>query len=296
LFKSLIHHPKAKNSRRILICLFLALLGAACSSQLEDFPAQRNHPLKFRIHSQHDAIPSEREALQKLCEVSSRQIGSVSFTSEDLSGGDRQAWKQVFQGIENARKLLPLAKDLTVATFHEHAEDFHLASPDLKQAESYIRAVNSIVLDESLDNAAEVDDQDPQKIRVGPEYALHLTADEEIILLLGHELTHVAAWSERLDPFIERSAQKARQVTGVSPTEDQKEDFACDYIGAQVLKEFIRLRPARESAAERFSIPLGGCEDETGEDTGDEEHLSEGDTLRALIGLDPELQKMILQN
>lgn len=64
----------------------------------------------------------------------------------------------------------------------------------------------------------------------------------------------------------------------------------------QVLKQFIRLRPTRESASERFAIPLGGCEEEPGEDTGDQDHLSEGDTLRALFGLDPELQKMILEN
>lgn len=210
--------------------------------------------------------------------------------------GDRRAWQQAAKGIENARRLLPLAKELTIATFREHAAEFHLNNSDLEQVWRYIQAINRIELDESLGNVAEVDDAVKDEIRIGAEYALNLTADEETIMLLGHELTHVAVWSERLNPFIEGSARRAQEVSGVMATQDQKEDLACDYIGTEALKRFIRQHPTRESAAQRFSIPLGGCVDGDVEDTGDDEHLSEGDTLRALLGLDPELKKMILQN
>jgi hypothetical protein len=272
------------------------LLGAACSSSHENTQGQRSRAVKPHISAQPASIPSDREALQKLCEESSRRTHDTSFTEEDLTSGDRRAWQQAARGIENARRLLPLAKELTIATLREHESEFHLDHSDLELAARYIQAINTIELDESLGNVAEVDDEQQQKILIGAEYALNLTADEETILLLGHELTHVAAWSERLTPFFEISAQRARQVSGVTATEDQKEDLACDYIGTEALKRFIRLRPTRESAAERLSIPLGGCVESFEEDTGNDEYLSEGETLRALLGLDPELKRMILHN
>ena len=210
--------------------------------------------------------------------------------------GDRRAWQQAARGIENARRLLPLAKKLTLAIFREHQAEFHLDDSDLEQAARYIQAINSIELDENLGNVAEVDDAEQHTILIGAEYALSLTEDEETILLLGHELTHVAVWSERLTPFIDINAQRARLASGVSATEDQKEDLACDYIGTEALKQFIRSHPTRESAAARLSIPLGGCVENLDEDTGDDEHLSEGDTLRAMLGLDPDLKRMILRN
>jgi hypothetical protein len=297
LFKTSIRHQSLTNSKIALFFgLLLTLLSLACSSPHENSQSQRSRAVKPHINAQPIAIPSEREALQKLCEESSSRTNNISFTEEDLRSGDRRAWQQAAKGIENTRKLLPLAKELTIAAFREHAANFHLDNSDLEQVERYIQAVNSIELDESLDNVAEVDDAEPQKISIGPGYALNLTADEEAIMLLGHELTHVAAWSERLSPFIESAAQKARQVAGVSTAEDQKEDLACDYIGTQALKQFIRLRPTKESAAQRLSIPLGGCEDSTEGDLSDDEHLSEGDTLRAMLGLDPDLKKMILRN
>jgi hypothetical protein len=271
-------------------------LSFACNSPHENSQVQKSRVAKPHINAQPSSIPSAQEALQKLCEESSHRTHDTSFTEEDLMSGDRHAWQQADKGIENARRLLPLAKKLTLATFREHAKDFHLDDSDLEQVRRFIQAINTIELDESLGNIAEVDDAEQHKILIGEEYALNLMADEETILLLGHELTHVAAWSERLAPFIDIAAERARQTTGITVTEDQKEDLACDYIGTEALKQFIRLHPTRESAAARLSIPLGGCVDNADEDISDDEHLSEGDTLRALLSLDPDLKKMILHN
>lgn len=283
--------------RTLILVLLIALLSVACGFRQESGTSQRSRPAKPHIATESHVSASDQEALLRLCTESDRKTNKTFFSGEDLIRGDVNAWQQVAEGIEHARKLLPLAKQLTIATLREHQADFQLESSDLAQAVKYIEAVNSVVLDEDLDNVAEVDDEDPNKIHIGPEYALYLKADEESILLLSHELTHVAAWSDKLDPFIESAAERARLVAGVSPTEEQKEDLACDYIGAQALKQFIRLRPNKESAARRLSLALGnGCEAGATDDVGDEEHLSEGDTLRALIGLDPDLKVMILHN
>lgn len=283
------------NRQTLILCLILTALCTACAAQHLDSTRQQSQVIKSETKV--SPVASERDALQKLCVESSHHTGGTVSNYEDLRNGDARALRQANKGIGNARKLLPLAKELTIATFRRHAADFHLSSVDLEQIEKYITAVNSIMLDESLENVAEVDDEKPQEILVGAEYALTLTEDEEAILLLCHELTHVAVWSGRLAPFIENSAQMAGQTAGVFPTEDQQEDLACDYVGAQALKQFIRLRPNRESAAARLSLALGnGCEPGTVDDEGDEEHLSEGETLRALIGLDPELKSMILHN
>ncbi|HEX8887656.1 MAG TPA: hypothetical protein VF779_00660, partial [Pyrinomonadaceae bacterium] len=102
--------------------------------------------------------------------------------------GDKRAWQQATKGIENARRLLPLAKELTIATLRGHESEFHLDHSDLELAARYIQAINTIQLDESLGNVAEVDDAVKDEIRIGAEYALNLTADEETIMLLGHEL------------------------------------------------------------------------------------------------------------
>jgi hypothetical protein len=120
-----------------------------------------------------------------------------------------------------------------------------------------------------------------------------LTADEEVILLLAHELTHVAIESDELDPFIENVAKKSEDLADVFPTEDQKEDLACDFVGEQALEKYVTLYPANHSTAQRLAIGLGqDCD--SGTDNGDEEHLSDSATLRAIFALDPELSKLIL--
>jgi hypothetical protein len=178
-----------------------------------------------------------------------------------------------------------------------HAGEFGIGASELRQAEDYINAVDSIVLDKDLGNLAEVDDDYPREIRIGPEYALYLSADEETILLLAHELTHVGAESEQLGPFIENIAKKSEALAGIYPTEDQEEDLACDFVGEQALEQYVTLYPSNSSPAERLAIGLGqDCISDNDGDDGDEEHLSDSATLQAIFALDPKLSKLILSN
>jgi hypothetical protein len=92
----------------------------------------------------------------------------------------------------------------------------------------------------------------------------------------------------------------------VETTADQREDLACDLVGELVLKRFISHNPSTDSAATRMSRVLGYeapavrfarawddfCASYNG-DSGDEEHLNQYQSIRALLALDPELQSLI---
>ncbi|MEO5928539.1 MAG: hypothetical protein ABIR47_01285 [Candidatus Kapaibacterium sp.] len=193
-------------------------------------------------------------------------------------------------GMMNTKRLLARAKQLTLAAIHENAIRFGLADLDLSNATAYINAVDTLILDPALGGLAEVDIEYPGQIRVGPEYAVDLDIDDEVILLLAHELTHVAARDEHFLPIIDSVAEVVRRMAGVQPTRDQVEDLTCDYIGEQALKQFVRESPGSESIGNRLSETLG-YEDER--DEGDEEHLDHEAMLKSWLALDPELGSLI---
>ena len=119
-------------------------------------------------------------------------------------------------------------------------------------------------------------------------------------------MTHVAARSRKLDRFIAGAADNARRGAHVETTADQREDLACDLVGEMVLKRFIALNPSSDSAATRISRVLGYeapaarlarawddfCASYNG-DLGDDDHLNQYETIRALLALDPELQSLM---
>jgi len=196
------------------------------------------------------------------------------------------------RGIKNVEKLLPLARRLTLESLHALAADYDIKPSEMKVAARHIDGVQTVVLDESLGDRAEVDDARLTEIHVGPDYARDLTTDEETMLLLGHELTHIAASGDNLDAFVEQVAHKAESASGVHPTESQKEDLACDFIGEQTVKRLVQSSaPNEEIAARRIARVFDEDSDES--DEGDEEHLSQSATLKALFSLDTELRALL---
>lgn len=246
------------------------------------------------------------QALPALCESESHAAGDEFTRFEDQG---IVVWRQVHNGIKNASRLLPLARRLTLRALQQAGAPNPISPGGLTAAKRRIEAVNSVVLDPQMGNSGEVWDERPWEIRIGPDYAMHLTSDDDALLLLAHELTHVAAWSGRLDGFVNGLADKARFTAGVVPTADQKEDLACDFIGTLAVERFVELNPTAESKAERLSHVLGYessdarlrfawadfCASYHGDydDPGDESHLSQRDNLRALRGLDLELRTLV---
>jgi hypothetical protein len=217
--------------------------------------------------------------------------------------------EQVQAGIRNARRLLPLAKRLTLEALRETGAAYGVSPSGAEPGKRRINSVRRVMLDSRLGGAGAVSDARPPDIRVGPVYAMHLTSDDEALFLLAHELTHVALWSGKLRGFIEGLASKARFTADVAPTGRQKEDLACDFIALMVVKRFVELNPTEEPKAERLSRVLGYetpserlrlawedfCFSYYGEHgyRGDDEHLSHGEIRRALREIDPELRTLI---
>jgi hypothetical protein len=249
------------------------------------------------------------KALSTLRERRGLSANHLAEAEADYEAQTINGWREVHLGIRNVRRLLPLARRLTLDALREAQVGDPLKKSGLSKEKRLIDAVHKIVLDPSLADTAEVWDDRLSEIRIGPDYALDLTSDDEAIFLLGHELTHVAARSGRLNQFIENVTETARHSANVELMEDQKEDLACDFTGAEVLKRFIALHPKDEPEAERFARAVGYestavrlarawddfCASYNG-DAGDEEHLSQAQTIRALYGLDPELKALMPQD
>lgn len=253
------------------------------------------------------ALPEVARLSTAELETLALEVLTTLHEKRGAAGGEGswgEAWpapRQVHLGMENVRRLLPLGKRLTL-----RALKAGLKSRRIAREKRLIASVRRVVLDVGLGNAAAVSEDDLSVIRIGPGYAAHLTSDEEAMLVLGHELTHVAARGGRLYDYIEGVSGVARQSAGLKLDVVQKEELACDFIGAQVLKRFIALRPTARTKAERFSSALGYaprserlfhawrdfCTSYNG-DPADGEHLSQEQLFRVLPRLDPELKALI---
>ncbi|MET0621969.1 MAG: hypothetical protein ABW250_03215 [Pyrinomonadaceae bacterium] len=240
----------------------------------------------------------ETLALDALTKLSEKRGAAPSKGSAGREGTEQ---RQIYLGLENARRLLPLGKKLTL-----RALAAGLKTGGLSRERRLIASVRRIVFDAGLGNSAAVSEDDLATIRVGPGYAPYLTSDDEAILLLGHELTHVAARGGRLQHFFEGVSRVASQSAGPPLGQIQKEELACDFAGAEVLRRYIALRPTGRASAERFARAFGYesrserlahawqdfCLSYNG-DPDDEEHVSLAQTLRLLPRLNPELKSMI---
>jgi len=209
--------------------------------------------------------------------------------------------RHTFMGLRNARRLLPLAKQLTLETLRERAQ-----VESLTKEARMIAGVNHLLIDRNLGDSAEVRDEDLSKIWIGPDYATDLSLDDEAILLLSHELTHVAVRNGRLNTFIDSVTTTARVSAGVELNHEQKEELACDFTAAEVLKRFIVMNPTSESSTMRFSLAFGYenpekrlarawadfCASYKGESR-DKEHLSRDQTIRSLLVLDEEFKSFV---
>jgi hypothetical protein len=78
------------------------------------------------------------------------------------------------------------------------------------------------------------------------------------VFLLGHELTHIAAWRSDIEPLMDSISAWSARVAPDAKKADVKEDLACDFIGAQALKLYMFHYPSVEPVDVRIvdaSIP-----------------------------------------
>jgi hypothetical protein len=192
--------------------------------------------------------------------------------------------QSALRGMRNVNRLLGLAKVLSIEALQSSGLRYGVPATSIEAAGRRIASANRALLDGRLGDSAMVDDRFPSEIRFGRACAEQLVCDDDAVFILAHELTHTGNAGGDLKLLAGNIARDARSIACVSATQGQEEDLACDYVAEIVLRNFVAMRPTAKSAEERLCLTLAGG------NAGDRTHLSDAQTLRALIGLDPNLR------
>jgi hypothetical protein len=162
----------------------------------------------------------------------------------------------------------------------------------LHPALARLSAVRHIKPDVELRDNASVYYQDPHTIRFGTLFLAGLRADEAVISVLAHELTHAADGSRTtLAPLFRAVAQRAARANKMRVTGHRAEELTCDLVGVLVARAYIAQTPSVEPFARRTARAVEhNCvtRDET-----DLAHLSPRRTLRTLLALEPAFAREI---
>jgi len=204
--------------------------------------------------------------------------------------GPRQvaASRASLRGVQTLKRLLPTAKAVTSEALRTTGLRFSVPEAQIQEAVGRISSANRVLLDKRLNDSAMVDGSLPSEIRIGPLCAESLVSDDEAVFILAHELTHVGNSGGELQVLARRISGEARSNACVMATSRQEEDLTCDFIAEVALRNFVVARPTAKPAEERLCLALAGG------NSGDRSHLSDAQTLRALIGLDPQLRLLLL--
>lgn len=203
-------------------------------------------------------------------------------------------------GAERAQRLLPLAKNLMIASLQQLATEYGFEKSAkfnvrIKQAIGRVNAVRSVKPDmESRDNAS-VFLSKPRVITFGTIFLAGLRSEEGMISVLAHELMHIADGdNDSLRPLVAAVGKKASELTGLDVHGQRGEEITCDLIGAMAVRAYIAGTPGYESIARRVARSIQhNCVEL---DEGDEDHLSPRDTIRTLLALYPVLIRELIND
>lgn len=203
-------------------------------------------------------------------------------------------------GAERAQRLLPIAKALVISSLRELAANYGFEKSaklnlKLRQAIDRVNQVKRVRPDmESRDNAS-VYLSRPHVITFGTIFLAGLRSDEGMISVLAHELTHVADGdNDSLRPLVAAVGNKASDLTGLDIHGQRSEEIACDLVGALAVRAYIVSTPDYESIARRLARSIQhNCVEL---DEGDEDHLSPRNTIRAILALDPDLVRELIND
>jgi hypothetical protein len=203
-------------------------------------------------------------------------------------------------GAARAQRLLPVAKSLVVDALQALAKEYGLnrnrnLGVRIQQGIARVNAVKNVKPDmESRDNAS-VFLSRPHTITFGTIFLAGLRSDEGMISVLAHELMHIADGDhDSLRLLVSSIGSKAADLTGLDIRGQRSEELTCDLIGAMAVNSYIQDTPSYESIARRMSRSIEhNCVDV---DEGDDDHLSPRNTLRALLALNPNLVRSLVDD
>ena len=231
-----------------------------------------------------DVICSERKKDPKgshpIDEMQARPSLPV-YTAEAVAGGAR------------AQRLLPLAKQLVVASIQKLTNEYKLHQRkgydlEIQRAIGRVQQVRRVKPDMASRDNASVILRRPQTITFGTIFLTGLPSDEAMISVLAHELMHIADGDrDSLRTLFRAVGNRASSLTGLSIYQQRAEELACDLVGAMAARSFVSDTPDYTPLHRRISRAIQhNCVED---DEGDEDHLSPRNTIRALLALSPGL-------
>jgi hypothetical protein len=200
-------------------------------------------------------------------------------------------------GARRANRLLPTTKKLVANEIVQLAKEYGMyngiARTRVNAAAARVQGVKQVRPNVDARDNASVLLRDPRAIEFGTIFLAGLRSDEAMISVLAHELTHVASGqTDSLRPLFRAIGRRAAARTGLRIQGQRAEELACDLVGVDATRAFIRQTPSWEPLPRRLARAVEhNCVDD---DSSDEDHLSPRNTIRALFSLDLDLARELL--
>jgi len=202
---------------------------------------------------------------------------------------------EVIRGAARAQRLLPVARDLVIASLRQLSTAYKIDrtkhyTARLNRAIARVQAVRRIKPDIDARDNASVFLKSPHTITFGTIFLAGLRSDEGMVSVLAHELVHIGDGdADALRPLFRAIGDRASILTGLRIREQRAEELTCDLVGTLAVQAFIADSPNYDPLPRRLARSVEhNCVDE---DDSDEEHLSPRNTLRALLTIDGNLRR-----
>src|SRR5437660_8162981 len=205
---------------------------------------------------------------------------------------------EVIHGAEQAQRLLPVAKNLVIASLRQLSVTYRIDSAPtyrtrINRAIARVQAVTRVKPDIDARDNASVYLKSPHTITFGTIFLAGLPSDEGMISVLAHELVHIADGdADSLSQLFRAVGARASSLTGLRVRDQRSEELTCDLVGEMAVQSFITTSPNYDPLPRRLARSVEhNCVDE---DDSDEDHLSPRNTVRALLALDPTLRRELV--
>lgn len=205
---------------------------------------------------------------------------------------------EVIRGASRAQRLLPVAKDLVIASLRQLSTTYDVNKSSVQSARfaraiGRVQAVKRIKPDIDARDNASVFLKSPHTITFGTIFLAGLRSDEGMVSVLAHELVHIGDGdADALRPLFRAVGTRASAMTGMRIREQRAEELTCDLVGSLAVQTFINNSPNYDPLPRRLARSIEhNCVEE---DDSDEEHLSPRNTLRALLTIDANLRRGML--
>ena len=281
----------------VILGIFVTAISVSAQRQTK---RSQSHPRLTRVESfsEEERLTVE-QAIGVVCAERARDDrGSVPIDDMQKRPSLPLQAPEVARGAARARRLLPVAKGLVIASLRELSVAYQINraryhNARINRAIARVQAVTRIRPDIDARDNASVFLKSPDTITFGTIFLASLRSDEGMISVLSHELVHIGdGETDTLRELFRAVGGRASRLTGLRIREQRAEELTCDLAGELAVQAFITGSPNYDPLPRRLARSVEhNCVDE---DDSDEEHLSPRNTLRALLTIDATLRRGIV--